>query len=443
MSKTLTFDDLREAFHRVLNGLPDHRTGQNTTYSIKDAALGAFSVFFTQSPSFLAHQRTMQQTKGHSNAKNIFGIEIIPCDNHIRNLLDPIAPRYLSPMFEWTFNALEAAGELDSFRSLGGNLHVALDGVHYFSSKNIHCRNCSHKTASNGVTTYYHSAITPVVVAPGNKRVIALEPEFIVPQDGHDKQDCEQAAAKRWINQHAGQYAPRKVTLSGDDLYCKQPFCELALDKKFNFLLVCKPESHKTLYERIESLETDGSLSELTVHCLTKDGLEVYTYRYANGVPLRAGEDALLVNWCEVVVTEGSDGDVLYHNTFATSHQVTDRTIHSIICNGRAHWKIENENNNVLKNRGYHLEHNFGHGEKHLSSFLLTLNLLAFLFHVVLGIVDEKYLLLRETLSARKTFFNDIRALTRYILFESWEHLLDFMLAGLELTTPCPHSTQR
>jgi len=93
-------------------------------------------------------------------------------------------------------------------------------------------------------------------------------------------------------------------------------------------------------------------------------------------------------------------------------------------------------NNNVLKNRGYHLEHNFGHGKKHLSSFLLTLNLLAFLFHTVLELVDEKYQLLREELSARKTFFNDIRALLRYLLFESWEHLLDFMLEHLEVVVP-------
>ncbi len=436
MSEPLAFSDLVEKFHRVLAGLPDYRTGQNTSCSIEDAALSAFSVFFTQSPSFLAHQRTMKQNKGHSNAESLFGIRKVPSDNQIRNLLDPIAPHYLSSMFEQVFSDLEATGELDSFRSFGGNLHIALDGVHYFSSKKIHCQNCSRRTASNGVTTYFHSAITPVIVAPGNKRVIALEPEFIVPQDGHAKQDCEQTAGKRWINEHAEQYAPKKATLTGDDLYCKQPFCELALDKKFNFLLVCKPDSHKTLYEKIECLEADGSLSRLSIHCSTKGGLEVYTYRYANQVPLRAGEDALLVNWCEVTVTEGTDGKVLYYNTFATNHQITDQTVHSIVRDGRAHWKIENENNNILKNRGYHLEHNFGHGEKHLSSFLLTLNLLAFLFHTVLGLVDEKYLLLRKTLSARKTFFNDIRALTRYIFFESWEHLTDFMIEGLELTVP-------
>jgi len=437
MSETLAFDDLIEEFHRVLDGLPDYRTGQNTTYSIKDAALAAFSVFFTQAPSFLAHQRTMKRAKGRSNAESIFGIEKVPCDNQIRQLLDPIAPSYLFPMFELTFNTLEATGQLDAFRIFDNNLLFAFDGTQYFSSKEIHCQNCSHKTASNGVTTYSHSVITPVIVAPGNSRVIASEPEFITPQDGHEKQDCEQVAAKRWINEHAEQYAAKTVTISADDLHCKQPFCELLLDKGFNFVLVCKPTSHKTLYERIDSLAANDSLSQVSVHHWNGRFVQVFTYRYANEVPLRAGEDALLVNWCEVTVTKGRDGEVLYHNAFATNHLVTDKTVSPIVnLLGRTHWKIENENNNVLKNRGYHLEHNFGHGKKHLSSFLLTLNLLAFLFHTVLELVDEKYQLLREELSARKTFFNDVRALLRYLLFESWEHLLDFMLEHLEVVVP-------
>ena len=436
MPGTSVFDTLVAGFHRVLDRLPDFRTGENTTYSVKDAALGAFSVFFTQSPSFLAHQRAMEKNKGRSNATSLFGIERVPSDNQIRNLLDPLVPAVLSPVFGQAVDLLEAAGELEAFRSHNDNLHIALDGLCYFSSQKIHCQNCSHRTSSKGETTYFHNAITPVIVAPGNKRVIALEPEFIVPQDGHQKQDCEQAAAQRWINAHAEQYAGKNVTLSGDDLYCKQPLCELAMDNHFNFLFVCKPDSHKTLYTKVEALEAEGALSQFSVHHLTKKHLEVYTYRYANQVPLRAGEDGLLVNWCEVTVTKGIDGPVLYHNTFATNHQITDQAVHAIVREGRAHWKIENENNNVLKTKGYHLEHNFGHGKEHLASFLLTLNLLAFLFHTVLDILDEKYRLLRETLAVRKTFFNDIRALTRYMLFESWEHLLDFMLQGLELTLP-------
>ena len=78
---------------------------------------------------------------------------------------------------------------------------------------------------------------------------------------------------------------------------------------------------------------------------------------------------------------------------------------------GRARWKVENENNNVLKTKGYHLEHNFGHGSQHLASVLLSLNLLAFLFHTVLDLVDERYRAIRAELGKRRTFFQDVEAL--------------------------------
>ena len=107
-----------------------------------------------------------------------------------------------------------------------------------------------------------------------------------------------------------------------------------------------------------------------------------------------------------------------------------------IVKAGRARWKIENENNNTLKTKGYHLEHNFGHGKEHLSSLLLTFNILAFLFHTLLEMMDDRYQMIRKELPTRKTFFDDIRALTRYICFDSWDHMLRFMMEGLELEYP-------
>ena len=81
--------------------------------------------------------------------------------------------------------------------------------------------------------------------------MIALPPEFIMPQDGHDKQDCERVAGKRWIAKHAKHVAPYGITLLGDDLYSNQPLCKLALQNGLNFIFVCKPDSHATLYERL------------------------------------------------------------------------------------------------------------------------------------------------------------------------------------------------
>ncbi len=223
MTELLDFDKLMSKFDHQLEHLPDGRTGKNISYSLKDAALAAFSVFFSQSPSFLAHQRAMETSKGRSNAGSLFQIEQVPCDNQIRSLLDPVTPRPLYPVFEEIFLALDQAGELDQFRVLNEQLLVSMDGTSYFSSKAIHCPTCQHRTTAKGETTYYHTAITPVIVAPGRSQVISLVPEYIVPQDGHDKQDCERAAAKRWVKPQARQFKPHSVTLLGDDLYSNQP----------------------------------------------------------------------------------------------------------------------------------------------------------------------------------------------------------------------------
>ena len=163
---------------------------------------------------------------------------------------------------------------------------------------------------------------------------------------------------------------------------------------------------------------------------------ELWHYRFVSQIPLRDGADALLVNWLELTVTHEQTGAVLYHNAFITNHVITAATVGRLEQVGRARWKIENENNNVLKNRGYHFEHNFGHGHAHLSSVLCSLNLLAFLIHTLLHLVHRLYRLLRETLAARRTFFDYLRALTRYMLFESWEALFRFMAEGLELSLP-------
>jgi hypothetical protein len=182
-------------------------------------------------------------TKGCSNAQSLFGMTRTPSDNQIRNLLDPVAPSTLFPIFSYAVDVLHESGHLQAYRSINGDLLMALDGTQYFASSKIHCNNCNVTRHKNGTITYSHSAITPVIVAPSNPRVIPLEPEFITLQDGHEKQDCENAAAKRWLCEYGARYRALGVTILGDDLYCKQPLCEALLGQGLNFILVCKPDS--------------------------------------------------------------------------------------------------------------------------------------------------------------------------------------------------------
>ena len=373
----------------------------------------------------------MADTKGRSNAQSLFGVHQIPCDNQIRELLDGVEPQCVFPVFEEILRVLEESGHLSELRAVEETLLVAMDGVEYFSSHTIACPQCSTQTAKDGTVRYFHAAVTLVVASPGCPTVLPLAPEFIVPQDGHDKQDCEIAAAKRWLSQHAETYRSHRITVLGDDLYCHEPFCRALLCEAFHFILVCRPDSHKTLYEYLEGI----ALPTVVRKCWTGKTEETYTYRYLNQVPLRDDDDSLLVNWCELIITR-ADGKQLYKNAFASDHFITDKTVEAIVESGRTRWKVENENNNTLKTKGYNLEHNFGHGKQHLASLLATLNLLSLLFHTLLELLDDKYRLLRQHLPTRKTFFDDLRALTRYLLFESWDHLLTFMIEGLELEVP-------
>ena len=420
----------------AIASFPDRRTGKNCRYSIRDAALSAFSVFHVQFPSFLSHQQMMQESRGNNNAATIFGVHEIPTDTCIRTLLDPVAAEYCFPVYTAVHAMLAEQGKLqEEYRTIFGTYLMALDGTWFHSSEQIHCDACSVKEHRDGRRTYYHSAITPVFVRAGNNRVIAAEAEFIKPQDGHTKQDCEINAGKRWISGVGRKYAQMGVTLLGDDLYAKQPFCEDAAGIGFHYLFTCKSSSHKYLYEWVEAAEVGVDISEVVQKRWTGKERLYYRYRFMNDVPLRDGDDALRVNWCELVISDEA-GKIRKRFAFITDHTITRQTVVSLVEAGRARWKIENEHNNTLKTKGYNLEHNFGHGTEHLSNLLLTMNLLAFLFHTVLEFFDQRYAVLRKAVGRRQTFFNDIRALTRYWCFDSWDELMRFMLRGLKIPDP-------
>ena len=435
MYEELRLEQLVSRIRESFSEFCDVRQGKNIQYDMVDAGMGAFSVFFIQSSSFLSAQQDLKRRKGQCNAESLFGMDQVPSDNQIRALLDPVAPSSVAPVFREVYQRLERAGVLEGYRSFGHRLLVVIDGTQYFSSQKIHCEKCNMRELSNGKTNYFHSVLTPVIAQPGNAHVIALEPEYILPQDRKEKQDCEIEAAKRWVDKNGDFYAQQGVTLMGDDLFSRQPFIQALKDKQLNFILVCKPDSHEALYAMVDFLAASGVLASFQKRIWNGNYAEIYTYRYANQLPLRGDPETIAVNWCELTILREDTGEQLYKNAFCTNFNVEETTVEAIVWDGRTRWKVENENNNVLKTKGYHLEHNFGHGSEHLASLLLSLNLLAFLFHTVLDLVDEKYRLIRQALHTRRKFFQHIEALLCYHQYSSWDELFTFMCKGLELNT--------
>ena len=102
---------------------------------------------------------------------------------------------------------------------------------------------------------------------------------------------------------------------------------------------------------------------------------------------------------------------------------------------GRARWKIENETFNTLKNLGYNLEHNYGHGKQFLSTILCLLMLLAFLVDQIQGMACGLFQAVKKQAGSFQGLWEKLRALFEYVEWTSWESLYRFILARKRCNT--------
>jgi len=435
-----TLETLIDGVRSACAAFPDGRRGE-VTYFMADIGLSAFSLFFMQSESFLSYQRGLEEGRKTSNCRSLFGgagqgprpatlggvasggMTAIPTDNHIRAMLDPVPPSHLQAAFDGVLETLRRRGGLAPFQRLGGRLLIALDGTEYFCSQKLGCPHCLTRKRSNGKTESYHSMLAATIVAPGHAMALPLMPEFIAPQDGTDKQDCERNAAKRWLATHGGRVKDLKPIYLGDDLFACQPITEAITASGGDFLLTAKPSSHKALYDFMDG----ATIEERTITQKVAGKRLTYRYRWFEKAPLRDGKDAMLVNWTGLTITD-TKGKVTYDGAFVTSLPVTRDTVAEIVACARARWKIENESFNVLKSNGYHLEHNFGHGKQNLAMMFAAMNLLAFAIHTVCDCLEQIWVDARTAKRARTRFFEHIRTITAYLVFPDWQTLMQTLI---------------
>jgi hypothetical protein len=83
----------------------------------------------------------------------------------------------------------------------------------------------------------------------------------------------------------------------------------------------------------------------------------------------------------------------------------------------------------VLKNRGYNLQHNFGHGKNHASEIFFILNLIGFQIHTILELGDRDFREARKNAGRRDMFFYEMQAALHYVLHETWRDFLVFITA--------------
>jgi len=160
---------------------------------------------------------------------------------------------------------------------------IALDGTHHHSSQKIKYQWCQRKTDSKTeIINYFHTAITPTIVHPKVKKVIALFQEFISNEDGNVKQDCEVNSSKRCLDTFTLFTKKYKLIILGDDLYSRVPMINKIREKGHSFILVCKETSHKILYKQIETFKLGNSHKMLTMTRMHNGKKQFLVYNFIN-----------------------------------------------------------------------------------------------------------------------------------------------------------------
>lgn len=421
--KHLSFNALRKVLSRRFLEIPDFRQEAKVKHVVHDVLMSGFAMMFYQDPSLLQFQQRLQEAIDKNNLQTLFQVESIPKESQMREVIDEVESRELEPLFEDFFRPLQRGKHLEGYRVLGDYYLISMDGSGYFSSDKIHCSGCLKKETKKGKIWYEHEIVQAALMHPGKRQVLPLAPEEVKNTDGWDKQDCEIEAGKRLVKKIRRSHGKLKIIIVGDSLYSKQPFMEELSEEGMSYVLVVKEDDHKLLMEWVNEQRQLEEVSRLEVK--DKKG-RVHIYEWINEVPLNGNKNTLWVNYFEYWLVDG--GKVTYHNSWVTDFRVGEETVGELVRIGRCRWKIENETFNTLKNQGYHIEHNFGHGERHLSFNFFLLNLLAFFMHQIFELTDSLYQECRRAFGSRRNLWDHLRSSTHILIFPAWETLLRRLL---------------
>jgi hypothetical protein len=437
--KDLSADSLFRQLRCRIHEIPDPRPGKPEV-TLGDALLSAFAMFSLKDPSLLAFDE--RRRNPNDNFRTIYGIDHVPSDTQMRTILDPVDPDQLRPLFSDVFRRLQRGKALESFVYLDGHYLLSLDGTTYFSSSKVHCPACLEKRHRGGGVTYSHQLLGATLVHPDLKEVIPLAPEPIVNQDGHTKNDCERNATRRWLTRFRREHPHLPVIVVEDGLSANAPHLDDLREAGLRYIIGVKPGDHAFLFEHLRADDEAGQTQTFTLNDSATGVL--HHFRFHSRVPLNESHPDHLVNVLEYweihptkIVKKVERVGKVQHFSWITDFVLTPDNVDAIMRGGRARWKIENETFNTLKNQGYNLEHNYGHGQQNLSVVLALLMMQVFL-------VDQTQQLCcplfqaawKKRWSNKRSLWEELRNLFHSFIFASMQELYETIVSGIARQQP-------
>jgi hypothetical protein len=350
-------------------------------------------------------------------------------------ILDKLSPNLFRLLFKRLFALAQRSKLLEKYIYHEHSYLMLVDCSGYYSSQKVSCNSCLRRE-KEGVINYQHHALQLFITHPEQTALIPLMAEQIRNEDGIKKQDCEINAAKRALTLLRKDHPKLKMILVGDDLYSGQPFIEQVVASGLHFIFVAKPTDHKCMLEDIDGLRRIEGVESFVIE---EDGKRHY-YEWVNGIELNGNKSSVKVNYFSYLC-KNKVGDNLYHNSWVTDFAVNQSNVKLFAHGGRARWKCENEGFNSLKNQGYHLEHNYGHGEQNLAVNNYNLNLLSFFMHQICELQDKAFKRCHKKLGNKALIWQKIRDYSETTIFDSWGGIFAYIFEPIaaQCAIPPPH----
>ena len=388
----------------------------NASYAMSDILSLGFAMFHLKDPSLSAFRKKFSLRA--ENLERVYGVSELPGDTALREAIDKVNPEDLKAIYPVLIEQLRRKGAIDDYKVLDKYNVVSVDGTGHYCSGKQSCPSCMVKNHRNGTKTYYHQLLSAVLLTPQQSSVFPVATEAIVKQNGETKNDCEKNAAKRILPAIKKSLPDENILTVCDSLYANQPYIESLQAHDMDYIIGAKGLD----YLHIKA-EHDKTAQEYTWQ---EKGKRCYV-RYHQNLPLNLSHEYLKVNYFYYEEYDLKKGKATFKSDWITSLTPDKKNIRELIQIARARWKIENETFNKIKNQGYELEHNYGHGKKHLATNLAILMFLAFSVDQVAQYLNVFFQGAKSRLGTFKSLWEHIRGLFHFAEIHSVEAIYQFI----------------
>jgi hypothetical protein len=395
------FPDFKERIAHI----SDPRGQQGKIYTFTEIILSTILMFVLKEGSRNSYNQDRDEHKLRKNIHHGLGIHLAHGDT-CHKVLALLDSKELETLKTSLIKTLIEKKLFYQSRLFGEWYVVAIDATGTHSYEVDYSGECLHKTSKNGVTSYSHAVLEARLVTEAGFS-ISLVSEWMDNNSDkqYDKQDCEIKAFQRIAKKLKASFPRLPMIIVADGLYPCEPFMETCKKNQWQFEVVLKDDSLKTLQEEIFLRPDKITFKD---KAKGKDDL-LQTIVYLNDLDYKGYS----LSWLQLKEA---------NNKFVWISSLPIRSEKEALAlanAARLRWKIENEGFNTEKNQGYALSHKYSRTSYNaLKNYYQCLQ--------IAHLIDQLVLLSAKI----KEFIKDIGKITIKKMFERMRMLLITKLYG-------------